>query len=146
MDILALHIRLTEEDLDEALQRHLPPHLPVEDLHLSLPGQGIVLTGMLPLFINVKFETTWDLSVVSGLLQARLSRFKAMGIPANIFKSAVMKIFEDAAKNEPWLKVAGEVVTIDPEGLAGSCGLKLEMSLRAVHCKMGEFAIEAGTQ
>src|SRR5436305_3419455 len=98
MEILALQVRVTEDDLNEALRRHVPPNQPVEDLRIGLPGSVLVVTGVLPLFINVKFETRWELSILQGRLHARLAQFKAMRIPANIFKSAVLKILEEAAR------------------------------------------------
>src|SRR4051794_5879562 len=113
MEIQALRMLVTEPDLNDLVRRYLPPDQPLEDVHVRLEGDGIHITGQYPFFINVKFETVWEVGVVDGLAFARLAHFKAMGVPGNIFKSAILKVIEEAARKESWIRIVGEQVRAD---------------------------------
>src|SRR5579864_5342126 len=108
MEIHSLHILLTEQDLNDLAKKHMPRDLPVEDMRLRLSAEGVHVSGTYPFFINVKFETVWHLSASQGKAVAQLTKFRAMGVPGNIFKSAIMKMVQDIAKHEPWVHVDGD--------------------------------------
>ena len=115
MEIHSLHVLLTEQDLNELARKHLPKDLPVDDVRLRLSPEGVHVGGIYPFFINVKFETIWHISADQGKAVAQLTKFRAMGVPGNIFKSAIMKMVEDVAKKEPWVHISGDQVIIDPD-------------------------------
>src|SRR5262245_29145948 len=113
MEIHALKLTITEQDLNSLLKKHLRDDQPLEDVEVRVTPQGITFKGMYPLFINVSFETQWELAFDKGKLSARLTNFRAMGVPGNVFKSAILKFVSDAAKAEPWIQVERETVWID---------------------------------
>src|SRR5262249_55401654 len=115
MDIISLKLVMNDRDINDLLTRFLPPNQPVEDVRLAITPEGVVVSGVYPLFINVRFETTWELGVVNGAVAARLAHLKAMGVPGNILKSAIVKLIEDQARGEPWLRRDGDTLLIDAE-------------------------------
>src|SRR2546425_10656187 len=98
MKIHALKLSLSEQDLNDLIRRYMPADHPIEDLAARIGPKGLTITGVYPLFINVHFETLWNIGVEQGQITARLEHFKAMGVPGNIFKSAIVKMFEDLAR------------------------------------------------
>jgi hypothetical protein len=144
MEIHALHVLLTESDLNELLRKHRPRDLTIEDLRVQLTHEGVHVTGVYPFFINVRFETVWQLTVDAGKVVIRFARFKAMGVPGNIFRSAIMKMIEDVARKEPWLTVAGEQVVIDVDQACTKYAVPARTHLRSIIVQVGMLVIEAG--
>jgi hypothetical protein len=97
MELHALRLSLTEQDLNDLLRKYLPKNVDVEDLRVKFANGAVHVTGIYPFFFPVRFETIWEIGVEGGHASARLASFKAMGVPGNIFKSAVVKIVEDIA-------------------------------------------------
>src|SRR5947209_5347088 len=100
MELHALRLSLTEQDLNDLLRKYVPRDAEVEDLRVKLADGAIHVTGVYPFFFPVRFETVWEIGIENGHVSARLASFKAMGVPGNIFKSAVVKIVEDVARQE----------------------------------------------
>jgi len=144
MEIQALRVLVTEQDLNELIRRYAPPDQPVEDLQVRLSTEGIHITGQYPFFISVKFETVWEVGVVNGLAAVRLAKFKAMGVPGNIFKSAIMKVIEDAARKESWVRVSGDQVLADLEVACAKYAVPAKLRLKAITARPGELVVEAG--
>src|SRR5262249_52913881 len=132
----------TEQDLNELVARHLPPDQPVEDVRLRVAPEGVYVSGVYPLFVNVAFETLWELGVRGGRATARLAGFKALGLPAMVFKSMVMKVIEDAAQTEDWLQVEDSTVLADVERLLRN-RVPVRANLTAVRCDAGRLVIES---
>src|SRR5207248_520027 len=105
MEVQALTLSLSEQDLNDLLRKYLPPDQPIEDLAVRVTSRGLSVTGVYPLFINVHFETQWQLGLDRGQITAQLRQFKAMGVPGNIFKSAIVKMIEEVAGTEPWIRI-----------------------------------------
>src|SRR5438105_10667026 len=105
MEIYALKVSLSEQDLNDLLKKHLPADQPIEDLAVRVSPKGLIISGVYPLFIHVHFETQWELGLDKGQVTARLAHFKAMGVPGNIFKSAIVKMIEDVAGAEEWVRI-----------------------------------------
>jgi hypothetical protein len=144
MEIHALHVVVTEQDLNELVRKHAPPDLTVEDVRIRLSPEGVHVSGVYPFFINVKFETVWQLTVQSGKAVARLATFKAMGVPGNIFKSAIMKMIEDIARKEPWVSVVGDQVQADPDQACAKFAVAGKTHLRSIIVQSGILVVEAG--
>jgi hypothetical protein len=144
MEIHSLHVLLTEQDLNELARKHMPKDVPVEDIRLRLCPDGIHVTGTYPFFINVKFETIWHISADQGKVVAQLTKFRAMGVPGNIFKSAIMKMIEDIAKKEPWIRVAGDQLIADPDHACALYAVAGKTHLKSVIVQTGLLVIEAG--
>jgi hypothetical protein len=144
MEIQALRMSVMEADLNELIRRYLPPEQPIEDLRVCLGPDGIRVSGQYPFFITVNFETAWEVGVVNGLAAARLANFKAMGVPGNIFKSAIMKVIEDAAKKESWIRIDGDQILADLEAACIKYAIPAKLRLQSVTVTNGELVIAAG--
>lgn len=145
MEIQALRLVITEQDVNALVQKHLPPDQPVENVHIRLAPEGAYVRGVYPLFINVSFETLWELGVQEGKVSARLANLRALGVPGNVFKSAIVKLIADAAQGEDWLLFEKDTVLVDVERLLLKEGITIRMNLKRIVCETGQVVIEAGS-
>jgi hypothetical protein len=144
MEIHSLHVLVTEQDLNELAKKYMPKDLPVDDVRLRLSPEGMHVSGVYPFFINVKFETIWHLGVEQGKAMAQLTKFRAMGVPGNIFKSAIMKMVEDVARKEPWMRVAGDQLFVDLDQFCAQYAVAAKTHLKSIIVQTGLVVIEAG--
>ena len=143
MEIHALKMSVTEQDINALLQKHLPADQPIEDLTATLSPKGLTVAGVYPLFINVHFETLWQIGLDGGCITARLEHFKAMGVPGNIFKSAVVKMIEDVAGTESWLRIQGDTLWVDVDCCIAKYAFPAQTHLKSVECLPGQIVIQA---
>lgn len=144
MEVHSLKLTITEDDLNALIRRHAPKDLPIEDLRLHIRTDGIYLKGMYPLFIDVNFEAIWELGVSNGVVGARLAQLKALGIPANIFRSAILKLLEEAVRKEASLSLKEDTIFVDFHSLLAREGLHCRLHLRALSLQLGVIEVEAG--
>lgn len=144
MELHSLRLSLTEQDLNELLRKYLPRDVEVEDLRVKLADQFLHVTGVYPFFIPVRFETIWEIGVDNGHAMARLMSIKAMGVPGNIFKSAVVKIVEDIAKREHWIRIVGDRFLADLELGCSKYAVLANLHLRSITIRPGALMLEAG--
>ena len=142
MEVHALKLSLTEQDLNGLLQKYLPADQPIEDLKVRVGPKGLTIAGVYPLFINVHFETRWHVGLDRGQVTARLDHFKAMGVPGNIFKSAIVKMIEDLAGSEKWIRIQGDTIWIDIDGCIGKYAFACQTHLRLLDCQAGRLVLE----
>jgi hypothetical protein len=145
MEIHSLRASITEKDLNDLAAKHLPDDQPIEDVEIRVTSEGVCVRGMYPLFVNVRFETHWRLGIGDKKVTATLTAFKAMGIPGNVFKSAILKFIVDAAKGEPWIKVDQDTIFLDIEAVLLKNGLNARLNLRKVTCQDGVILLESGS-
>ena len=144
MELHALKISLNEQDLNDLLRRYLPKNLDVEDLRVTFSAAGVHVSGIYPFFFPVRFETIWEVGVEQGHASARLASFKAMGVPGNIFKSAVVKIVEDVAKHESWIRIVGDRFLADVDLGCSKYAVQAHLQLKSIEVKPGVLMLEAG--
>jgi hypothetical protein len=144
MEIQALKVLFTEDELNRLLEKHLPKDRSVEELRLRLTPEGVYVHGEYPLFVQVAFETLWELEVREGRVAARLVNFRALGMPVMIFRSAMMSIIADTAAKADWLAVEEDAVLVDVDRLLAKNGLPARTNLTAVRLQVGMLVIEAG--
>ncbi|MSU78676.1 MAG: hypothetical protein EXS16_11355 [Gemmataceae bacterium] len=144
MELHALRLSLTEHDLNELLRKYVSKNIDVEDLRVKLADHAVHITGIYPLFFPVKFETIWELGVEDGHATAKLTSFKAMGVPGNIFKSAVVKIVEDLARQESWIRIVGDRFMADVELGCSKYAVLAHLHLKSISIKPGTMFVEAG--
>lgn len=142
MKIHALKVSLSEQDLNELIKKRLPADHPIEDLRACITQTGLVITGVYPLFINVHFETHWQLGVDEGHITVRLHQFKAMGVPGAIFKSAIVKMIEDLAKEETWIRFKGDMIWVDVDAGIGKYAFPAQTSFKVLECQAGVIVVE----
>lgn len=145
MEIHALRISLAESDVNALARNKLPKDAPVEKLEVQFAPEGVTVKGVYPLFVNVNFEAQWELGVKDGRLSARLISLRAMGMPGNIFKSALMKVIADAAKKNEGVSVEDDIVLVDLDKMLAREGISAGTHLKSVACQTGQIVIEAGT-
>ncbi len=144
MELHSLKLSLTEQDLNELLRKYLPKTVELEDLRIKFDDQRIHVTGVYPFFISVRFETIWEVGVENGHASARLASFKAMGVPGNIFKSSVVKIVEDIAKQEGWIRIVGDRFLADLELGCSKYAVLANLHLKSIIVRPGTLVLEAG--
>ncbi len=144
MELHALRLSLSEQDLNELLRKYVPKDADIEDLRVRLGEQCVHVTGTYPFFIPVRFETVWEVGVENGHASARLASFKAMGVPGNIFKSAVVKIVEDIARQENWIRIVGDRFLADLELGCSKYAVLAHLHLRSIVVHAGQLTLEAG--
>jgi hypothetical protein len=142
MDIHALRVSVSNQDLNQLAARHLRDQ-PIEDITFRVAADGIHIKGVYPLFINVKFETHWELGLQAGKITARLAGMRAFGVPGNVFKSAIMKLVADAAHKHDWLQIENDIIVADVERLLVKNGLAVRTNFTTVACQDGVIVIEA---
>jgi hypothetical protein len=142
MEIHALKVSLTEQDLNDLLGKHLPANQPIEELNVRVSPQGLSISGVYPLFINVHFVTQWQLGLDRGQVTARLESFKAMGVPGNIFKSAIIKVIEDVAQAEKWVRIKGDTIWVDVDACIAKYAFPAQTCLRHLECQSGRIILE----
>ena len=144
MELHSLRLSLTEQDLNDLLRKYMPKNVEVEDLRVKLVGGNIHVTGIYPFFFPVRFETIWEVGVDNGHASARLASFKAMGVPGNIFKSAVVKIVEDIARQESWIRIVGDRFLADVELGCSKYAVLAHLHLKSITVQPGHLMLEAG--
>src|SRR5437016_5949747 len=132
MEIQALKVVITEQDVNALVKKHWPDDQPVEEVAIRLTADGLVVKGVYPLFIDVSFETRWALGVQAGKVSARLTNLRALVIPGNIFKSAILKLIGDAARSESWLQVEDDTVLVDVDRVLQKNGLPAKTNLTRI--------------
>jgi hypothetical protein len=142
MDIHSLRVSISETDLNQLAARHLRDQ-PIEDISIRVAADGVHIKGVYPLFINVSFETHWELGVQEGKITARLAGMRAFGVPGNVFKSAILKFVGDAAESHDWLKIERDIILADVERLLVKNGLTVRTNFTTVACQEGLIVIES---
>jgi hypothetical protein len=144
MEIHRLHLTLTEQDLNDLAQRHMPADVGIEELEIAIKPEGVRIKGVYPVFMPVTFEALWELGVTKGRASAKLINFRTMGMPVNVLKSLIMNLVADAAKKEHWLEVQGDFVLADVDALLKEIGLTAQTHLTSIRCAPGSVIVEAG--
>jgi len=137
-----LRVTVSDQDLNQLAARHLRDQ-PIEDISFRIAADGIHIKGVYPLFINVSFETHWELGVHEGKIIARLAGLRAFGVPGNVFKSAILKLVADAAQKHDWVRIENDIILADVERLLEKNGLAVRTNFNAVACQDGMIVIES---
>jgi hypothetical protein len=145
MDVRSLTLHIAEADLNTLATKALPPDSPLEDVRIQVRAEGICVKGVYPLLVNVSFESWWAIGVVGGKATANMTKLKAFGMPAMVFKSAVLKTLNEMASREYWFEVRGDDVYLDLEYFLSRYACPTRLNLRSVVCGDGVVIVEAGT-
>jgi len=146
MEVQTLKLAVVEQDLNDLIRKYLPADHPIEQLTARVNQQGVVVTGIYPLFINVHFETIWELGLDAGQITARLANFKAMGVPGNIFKSAIVKMIEELAVAEKWVRIKGDTLWVDADACIAKFACSARTNFKVLTCEPGRILLESRTE
>jgi hypothetical protein len=145
MEIQALKLLITQDDINALLSEFPPSDTDVENLHVVLTPDGIVVQGEYPtMLMNVAFETLWEVKAAGDEVEARLGSVKVSGLQASMLRGVLLKTIRDMTAEEPGVQVVGEAIRVDLSKHTGLQKLRLRMSLRSVLCTHGLLFIEAG--
>ena len=144
MDVNALELVVTDADLAALVEKHVPADLSIEDLKVTIRPEGICMQGSYPMLVRVNFECWWTAEVSAGKIRCAISKLKALGMPAMVFKSAIIKVLGDFAKNEFWRAIDGETVVLDPEFLLARDVLPGHLNLKSIALGEGTATVLAG--
>jgi hypothetical protein len=144
MDVNALELVLTDADLAALIEKHVPPDLSIENLKVAFRPEGLCMTGSYPMLVNVNFECWWTATVTAGKIRCAITKLKAMGMPAMVFKSAIIKVLESFAKDEFWISIDGETVVLDPEFLLARYVAPGHLNLKSIAIGDGTATVLAG--
>jgi hypothetical protein len=145
MELQALKLLVTEQDINELLARNLTGDNGLENVQVRIAPEGVYVTGEYPMLVRVGFETLWELDAQAGKVHARLAGLKAMGLPATVFKSAVLKAIEEAVQQENWLAFQNDTMVVDVDRLLADKGIRAKTNLNTVRCLAGELIIESAS-
>jgi hypothetical protein len=145
MEIQALKLFVTEDEINDLLAKYLPPDLPVQDLRVRLTPEGVVVQGIYPtLLVKMAFETLWEITAAGPEVEARLANVRVAGLPAGKLRGLLVKLIRDAAAREPGVRVRDESLSVDVEEALRAKGLPLRVNFTAVRCSLNSLVLEAG--
>jgi hypothetical protein len=147
MEIQCLKLFITEEEANEWVRKVLPDPDPIEDLYVKLMPEGLLVQGSYPaMMFKTTFETQWQLTVIGPEVVARLVAVKIAGLPAGLFKGALLRMIRDAMVAQPGVRVQDECVRIHAEEVARAQEVPLRVRFTAVRCSIASLVVEAGSE
>lgn len=145
MQIHALKMSITEQQLNELVADLASGHNPVQNLRVRLTPEGIFALGEYPtMLMRMAFETLWEVKGIGTLVEARLASIKVSGLPARMLRAVLMKTLRDLLTAEPGVRVVEETIQVDLSKLTAIQRLRLRIHLTEVRCDPGNLVIEAG--
>jgi hypothetical protein len=146
MEVQALKLLVTEDEVNELIKRHLTDTGSIENLRVRLTPEGVVVQGEYPTFLmKMAFETVWELTAVGPELQARLAALRVKGLPAGLLKGVLMGMIRDTLAGLPGVQVQDDAVCIHAVEAALAHTIPLRVCFTAVRCSIGALVLEAKT-
>ncbi len=146
MEILALKLWVSEDDLNGAIARNLGSDESVRDLRVRVLPEGVRVSGAYRVaFFNVRFDTLWALSMEGREVAARLADLSVAGAPAGLVRGTLLEMLAGKLGQEEGTRVEGESIRVDPDALLGRFGVAARTNLVTVRCEAGRIVVEAGT-
>jgi hypothetical protein len=156
MEILALRLLLTEQDLQELAEQELPAGEGMRSLRVRIVPEGVVVSGVYPTsLMDVPFETLWQPTVLDGKLRVRLARVSTgsgvSDFALDIFnllspgavRGTVMNQIADLIRGDDTYHIEGDTIVADPERFLASQGIRVRVNLAAVVCLPGKLVLES---
>jgi hypothetical protein len=145
MQIQALTLSVTEQELNELVASLPLGKNNIQNLRIQLTSDGIVVSGEYPaLLMKMAFETLWEVKGVGSIVEARLASAKIAGLPIAMLRSVLLKTLRDLLAQEPSVRVVDDAIQVDLSKHAAIQKLRLGIHLTAVQCRPGNLVIEAG--
>ena len=141
MEIHALKVRITEQDLANLSRRALRDQDQLSDVQIRIADGGIVIAGNLRLIMRVAFETRWSITIKSGKLALTLSELRAGGVPAGMLKGVLMSMIQSEVESQAGMAVDDETIVVDPDRVLAGRGLLVRTNLVGVECASGSLTL-----
>ncbi|HXG13375.1 MAG TPA: hypothetical protein VNK04_26695 [Gemmataceae bacterium] len=146
MEIHALKLLITQDELNAAAARVLPSEAPLRDVKVRLTAEGVYVEGVYAVLMGLPFETRWKVGVREGKLAARLAGIRVIGVGVGMLNGLLMSAVAEAAAREEALQVEGDTVLLDVDRLLARQGFPSRTNLTAVRCAEGQLWIEASNR
>lgn len=144
MDIQALKLLVTEDDINRLIEQYLPAGSPIEEPRVRLLAEGILVQGKYPTPLGkMAFETLWEVSASGNTVRARLETIRVAGLPAKLLRGVLLKTIRDVAEAQPGVRVENEAVEVNVEEAARARGVIVRVELTSVCCSPGRLVVEA---
>jgi hypothetical protein len=143
IEIQVLKLQITEQALDQVIPQILAQNPHLKELRVRLTPDGVNLSGVYHMVVDVPFEAVWALSVREGKLAARLGDLKISGLGGGMLKPALLSALGEAVKKEEGVRLEGETLVVDIDCVLGKHGLALRSNLTAIQCGDGYVMVEA---
>ena len=147
MDIQALKLFISEQELQDLSLQNMPPDTPVKNLTVRVTPDGVRVAGEFPtMMMNMSFESVWKPDVAEGKIAVHLTHLTAAGFPATMLRPLVLGALKDAIK-EPFVQVIDEAVVVDVQEAVREQKLPVNVAftLQSVRCIAGGIVAEAGS-
>ena len=144
MEIHALKLVVTDVDLNELARKQLPKGAPVRNLRVRIED-GLLRVGgdYRGMLIPVPFDTAWELSVRERRVCVRLAGVTVVGLPVNMLRGMILSGFARLAAKEASVRVEGDTLLVDVDGLMQAHGVLLRTNLKSIRCLPGQIVLEA---
>jgi hypothetical protein len=146
MEIQALKVFISEQELQELALQNQPPEAPVKNITVRVTPEGVRVAGEFPtMMMNMSFESVWKPDVADGKVTVHLTHLTAAGFPATMLRPLVLGALKDAIK-EPFIQILDESVVVDVQEFVRKQKLPvgLTFAVQSVRCVEGGVVAEAG--
>lgn len=145
MEIQTLKLFITEDEANALVAELLPDLDPIEGLKLRLTPEGVLIQGIYPaMMFKTPFETLWQITPLGPEILARLVHVKIAGLPAGLFKGALLRMIRDQVAGEAGVRVEEEAIIVHLEEAARARKVPLRMNVTAVRLSIASAVVEAG--
>ncbi|MBY0526456.1 MAG: hypothetical protein K2R98_23885 [Gemmataceae bacterium] len=143
MEIQALRLLITEQELNEIATRETKGLGTVRDVSVRLSSAGVHVKGKYHMMMPVPFETLWCVRVQSGKVLAQLADAKVVGFGASMIKGLLMDMICETVQADGALQNDGDTLSLDLDQLLATRGFPARTNLTSVRCEDGRLLIES---
>lgn len=146
MEIQALKLLVTEQEVNALVAREAASGGAVRDLSVRFSAEGIAIKGRYQMVMPMPFETLWQVGVEDGKIVAQLVEIRVVGFPAAMLKGSLMSLIVESVQADGALQAQGDALRIDVDRLLAQRGFPARTNLTGVHCAAGQLIIESALQ
>jgi hypothetical protein len=143
IEIQALKLLITAQALEQVIPHILAQNPQLKELKIELKPDGVHVSGVYHMVVNIPFETVWELSAREGQLAACFANLQVSGLGGGMLKPALLAALREAIKKEEGVQLDGETLLVDIDRVLGKHGLILRSNLTAVQCGDGNVVVQS---
>lgn len=143
MEICALTLRVTEEELNTWVRPAAEGTGYLSAVSVSVNGAGLVLRGEANLLgVSLPFEADLEAGAEGAFVALRLASVRSAGVP---MKSLLMPFLTGHLKQleREWLQAQEDTIVVNVERLLAGKGLRLTANLTGIRLEPGGLVLEA---
>lgn len=145
MEIQALQLLLTEDDINAILARYIPADQPLRDVQVQVTPEGVVVAGAYPTpFFRASFQTRWVLGIREGRLTAQLADLQVARVPIGIVRGMLLEMLAETLTQVDGIQIDDDTLVVDVERLVlAQLGLTVRTHLTAACTEAGQVVLKA---